>query len=254
MEMFKASEVFETAIRIEQNGKKFYRHFASSSENEHVKHTFDYLADEEEKHESTFKQMLSEFEKYEPRESYPGEFYDYMRAYADGIIFDEEKLNKQIEMATDIELAIDFGIDREIKSIVYYSEIKKFVPENQRERIEKLINEVNPQRIYTHSVKDTHQDHRNVAYATLAAARNVSEIFLYESPSLYLDFKPNYYVDVSDFIDEKLRILNLFASQNGKDYMKIEAIKGLAKFRGLATFINYAEAFEIFRVLKKKGV
>jgi LmbE family N-acetylglucosaminyl deacetylase len=122
------------------------------------------------------------------------------------------------------------------------------------DRLEKLIREVNPQRIYTHSVNDTHQDHRNVAYATLAAARNVPEVLFYESPSLYIDFKPNYYVDVTEYIDEKLSILNMFVTQNGKDYMKIEALKGLAQYRGLATKIKYAEAFETFRILKINDV
>jgi LmbE family N-acetylglucosaminyl deacetylase len=127
------------------------------------------------------------------------------------------------------------------------------IPQNHEviDRIEKIIHEVNPRRIYTHSVKDTHQDHRNVAYATLAAARNVPEIFFYESPSLYLDFNANYYVDISGFVDRKLDALNTFVTQNGKDYMKIEAIRGLAQFRGLATFVKYAEAFETFRILKK---
>ncbi len=120
--------------------------------------------------------------------------------------------------------------------------------------IEKIIEEVGPQRIYTHSVSDTHQDHRNVAYATLAAARNIPEILFYESPSIYLDFRPSYYVDITDYIDRKVKTLNIFATQNGKDYMKIEAIKGLAQFRGLATKIKYAEAFEVFRILKKDGV
>jgi len=58
------------------------------------------------------------------------------------------------------------------------------------DNIERIIKEVNPQRIYTHSVNDTHQDHRTVAYHTLAAARFVPEILFYESPSLYLGFKP----------------------------------------------------------------
>jgi LmbE family N-acetylglucosaminyl deacetylase len=121
-------------------------------------------------------------------------------------------------------------------------------------RMENIIREVNPQRIYTHSIKDTHQDHRNVAYASLVAARNIPEIFFYESPSLYLDFNPNYYVDITEFVDDKLKVLELFATQNGKDYMKIEALRGLAQFRGLATKSKHAEAFEIFRILKKDTV
>jgi len=121
------------------------------------------------------------------------------------------------------------------------------------DKIEKVVEEFKPDRVYTHSVKDTHQDHRKVAYATLAAARRVSEILAYESPSLYLDFRPNYYVDISDFIEEKIKSLNLFVSQNSKEYMKIEAIRGLARFRGLPQ-TKFAEAFETIRILRSEGV
>ena len=118
------------------------------------------------------------------------------------------------------------------------------------EKLEKIINEFRPQRIYTHSIKDTHQDHRTVAYATLAAARFIPEIFCYESPSLYLNFQPNYYVDVTNFIENKIEALNTFATQNSKDYMKINAIRGLAQFRGLTTSVKYAEAFEAIKIVK----
>ena len=72
------------------------------------------------------------------------------------------------------------------------------------DKLENVIKELKPTRVYTHSVKDTHQDHRNIAYATLVAARLVPEIFAYESPSLYLNFSPNYYVDISSYIDAHL--------------------------------------------------
>jgi LmbE family N-acetylglucosaminyl deacetylase len=122
------------------------------------------------------------------------------------------------------------------------------------DRLEKLISDIKPQRVYTHSVKDTHQDHRNVAYVSIAAARFVPEILAYESPSLYLMFTPNYYVDISNYIDEKIELLNCFSSQNGKDYMKINAIRGLSQFRGLAPNVSHAEAFEVIRILKPDGV
>jgi len=122
------------------------------------------------------------------------------------------------------------------------------------EKIEKVINEKKPARIYTHSVKDTHQDHRNTAFATLSAARFVPEIFAYESPSLYLNFTPNYYVDISPYIDKKIDLLNMFTTQNGKDYMKINAIKGLSQFRGLAPSVSHAEAFEAVRIIKSDSI
>ena len=122
------------------------------------------------------------------------------------------------------------------------------------DKIESIIKQVKPQRVYTHSVKDTHQDHRTVSYHTLAAARFVPEIFFYESPSLYLGFNPNYYIDITDYIEDKVRTLGIFATQNHKDFMKINGIQGLAQFRGLASSVKYAEAFEIVRILKTEGV
>jgi LmbE family N-acetylglucosaminyl deacetylase len=122
------------------------------------------------------------------------------------------------------------------------------------ERLEAIIRDVDPRRVYTHSVKDTHQDHRNAAYATLSAARFVPEIFAYESPSLYLNFNPNYYVDISSYIDKKINILNSFTTQNGRDYMKINAIRGLSQFRGLGPAVSHAEAFEIVRILKSDSI
>jgi LmbE family N-acetylglucosaminyl deacetylase len=122
------------------------------------------------------------------------------------------------------------------------------------EKIESVINEVRPRRVYTHSVKDTHQDHRNAAYATLPAARSVPEIFAYESPSLYLNFNPNYYVDISSYIEKKTELLGRFTTQNSRDYMKINAIRGLSQFRGLGPAVSHAEAFEVVRILKSDSI
>ena len=118
------------------------------------------------------------------------------------------------------------------------------------EKIEEAVRKAKPDRVYIHSINDVHQDHRNVAYTSLVAARSVSEILSFESPSLYLNFKPAYYVDITDFIEQKTKILKLFITQNGKDFMKINAIQGLAQFRGLSSSVKYAEAFEIIRILK----
>ena len=37
--------------------------------------------------------------------------------------------------------AIDFAIDREVDSILYYHEIKGFIAKNQHESIDRIINE-----------------------------------------------------------------------------------------------------------------
>lgn len=130
------------------------------------------------------------------------------------------------------------------------------IPQSHKtiEDLEKIIHDVKPRRVYTHSIKDTHQDHRNTAYATLSAARLVPEIFAYESPSHYLNFNPTYYVDISSYMEKKVEMLGNFTTQNGKEYMKINAIRGLAQFRGLGPSVSHAEAFEVVRILKSDSI
>ena len=117
--------------------------------------------------------------------------------------------------------------------------------------IENMIDKYHPQRVYTHCAKDTHQDHRTVAHTTISAARRVPEIYSYESPLTHPNFNPQYFVDITDTLSLKLEALNNFSSQSNKNYLKAEAIAGLAKFRGFQAGVLYAEAFEVIRCVKR---
>ena len=50
--------------------------------------------------------------------------------------------------------------------------------------ITRVIEEVQPDTIYTHSGQDLNQDHRNVHHATIVAARRVPRLFCYQTPVL----------------------------------------------------------------------
>lgn len=115
--------------------------------------------------------------------------------------------------------------------------------------IERVIETVKPDNVITHSLNDTHQDHRNCALATISAARNIPTIISFEPPSLTPMFHPALYVDISSTINEKIRALEEYASQNHKEFLKIDAIKGLAKFRGYQSKVEYAEAFEVVKII-----
>ncbi|HIE43352.1 MAG TPA: hypothetical protein EYP78_00965 [Candidatus Omnitrophica bacterium] len=130
----------QSLVRIEENGEKFYRRVADISEEGNVKESFTFLADEEVKHRETFEEMLPEIEKYEPPEAYPPEYFAYLRAYADNIIF-KAGIDKELPENMDAISAVDFGIHRELDSIAYYYEAKKFVPEVERSLIDKIIEE-----------------------------------------------------------------------------------------------------------------
>lgn len=138
---FNASEILQFAIRIEENGEKFYRYAVRIAEDENTKKIFNYLADEEINHKKIFEDLLSRIEKHEPVESYPGEYFAYLRAYVDENVFTNDMLNKEISRVKNTLSAISFGIQRELDSILYYHEVKTFVPKSQHDLIDKIIGE-----------------------------------------------------------------------------------------------------------------
>lgn len=117
-------------------------------------------------------------------------------------------------------------------------------------KIENVINKIQPNRVYTQCAQDRHQDHRNTAHATFSAARRVPEVLSYESPDSYPNFVPHYYIQVSNTISSKLRALRQFGSQRDKQFFEVNAIRGLAMFRGYQVGVQYAEAFEVIRIIK----
>jgi LmbE family N-acetylglucosaminyl deacetylase len=117
--------------------------------------------------------------------------------------------------------------------------------------IEFFVNEMEADIVFTHSLSDIHHDHKAVATSTIEAGRFVPNILSYEMP-LTKDFKPQIYYDISDAINEKVNLINLFWSQETKLYLKSNAIKGLAQYRALQsrlnTSIDFVEAFEVLKI------
>jgi len=139
---FNASEILQFAIRIEKNGEEFYRLMAEKLRKKELKDVFNYLAGEEVRHRRIFEDMVSRVQKYEPPESYTGEYFAYLNAYADGYVFTKEKkgklMAKRIKTAKD---AIEFALGAETDSILYYLEARNLVPEDQKGIIDKILEE-----------------------------------------------------------------------------------------------------------------
>jgi len=140
--IFAGSEIVELGIQIEKNGRDFYNTLVEQSKNQRAKEAFQYLAGEEEKHIAVFQKILDSVHKYEPPETYPGEYFAYMNALASDYVFTQK--NKGEEMAkrarSDKE-AIGLGIGFEKDSILFYEGMKKVVPEYDHKIVNKLIEE-----------------------------------------------------------------------------------------------------------------
>lgn len=112
--------------------------------------------------------------------------------------------------------------------------------------IEKYISKINPDIIFTINGKDTNQDHRNCFNATVSAARKKENILVYDSGS-GISFMPNLFVDITDFIDLKVKSLVNHKTQFDKTVE--EPIKGQAKLYAfkLRKPKRYFESFEVWR-------
>ncbi len=115
-------------------------------------------------------------------------------------------------------------------------------------QIEIIVNELNPDMVFTHSIHDLHQDHRAVHDATLRACRNLSTILCYESPSTTQDFQPNIFINIEQYIDIKIESIQEHKDQNKKKYVQPEQVYGKAIFRGAQAKLEKAEGFEAIRI------
>jgi len=141
MNIFDVTEIYQFAVQIEENGKKFYRAMVEKFDDAKVKELFAFLADEEIRHEKVFKEMLAKLEDYKPRESYPGEYFDYLHAYADNLVFTLDKLEENIGNVKTVGEALQFAIGKELDTILYYHEMRNVVPEHQQKMVDDIIDE-----------------------------------------------------------------------------------------------------------------
>lgn len=123
--------------------------------------------------------------------------------------------------------------------------------------LEKEIYRINPDRIYTLSTNDRHQDHRNCSYSVLSAGRYINEILLFEVYSVFPEFLPNYIIDFSkDLLDLKIKALFEFKSQFQNMDLVAKMIEGMAIKNSFINYANqkreltYSEAFEIGKIVK----
>lgn len=112
--------------------------------------------------------------------------------------------------------------------------------------------------IYIPNCTDVHSDHKIISEAAMSATKSfrnsyVKKIIMYETlsetefginPSV-VKFVPNYFVNITEYIDKKINIMNIFESEIGKAPFprSSENIRALAVYRGCTCGHRYAEAF-----------
>ena len=114
--------------------------------------------------------------------------------------------------------------------------------------ISRVIAEVQPTMIYTHSLHDVHQDHRNVHRAVMVAARQIGRVFCFQSPSATVEFRPTRFVRIDEQLETKLAAIEAFGSQVAvRAYLEPDLISATARYWSRFGDGRFAEAFEVIR-------
>jgi len=128
--------------------------------------------------------------------------------------------------------------------------------------LEGLIEDLNPEVVYTHHGGDLNIDHALVFRATLTATRPmkgrpVKRVYAYETASstewafqkFSPAFYPNVFVDISHTLDIKLQAMQLYESEvcPSPHPRSLQALRVIAQRWGSVVGLDAAEAFELIR-------
>lgn len=137
---------------------------------------------------------------------------------------------------------------------------------NMIPRVGKIFNEFEPEVIYVLNRSDAHSDHLITFRGIMACTKSfrypfVKRVLMYECISetefgVALPeniFIPNYYVDISKYINSKLDLMKIYDSELGEHPFprSLDNIKALAHFRGASVGVKYAEAFQLLKYIEK---
>ena len=159
--------------------------------------------------------------------------------------FAPDTLAREVREAT-AELGIpDGSLD------VHDFEVRTF-PVHRQDILELLIGlweEWGPDIVFQPSLHDVHQDHQVIAAEGLRAFKRTT-ILGYEIPWNNFDFAYQAYVSLQQaHVDRKVAALSRYASQQHRRYSDPEYIRNVARTHGINVNRDFAEVFEVYRVV-----
>lgn len=165
--------------------------------------------------------------------------------------------------------------EKQIEDIVKFYDIKKFYqldfPTTKLEEIDtslaigkisKIINEIKPEIIILPDYNDAHSDHKYVFDWCYACTKTFRYPYVRQVMTMEIlsetdfgrpenPFLPNYYVDISNYMNDKLDALKIYDTELGEPPFprSLKNVEALASLRGATAGVMYAEAFRIIKCI-----
>lgn len=140
---FTGKEVLEMAVRIEENGLKFYTDAGKAARSKELKALFKTLAEEEGTHIKLFlelKRTLVDDAASEGFDAYLEDAQQYLRSLADTEVFTNPEAGADAARGVhDEQEAIAMAIGMEKDSLLFYYELERMIRESDRKVVDTLI-------------------------------------------------------------------------------------------------------------------
>ena len=172
--------------------------------------------------------------------------------------WDSERVVKRQEEIRQVADAYQF--DRVYKLDLPTTKLDELPMGEIISKISEVINEVEPSGIYLQNRSDVHSDHRIGFEAVMACTKSfrypfIKRILMYETitetdfaPAFSENqFMPTVFIDITDYIDKKIDIMKIYASEIMVEPMprSLENIRNLVRYRGARIGVKAAEAFQL---------
>ncbi len=125
-------------------------------------------------------------------------------------------------------------------------------PRVRQELLDELLRlrqKINPQLVMTASRDDIHQDHSTLTIEAIRAFK-YSTILGYELPWNCRVMRHDFLVRLTDSqLERKIAAIQCYQTQQGSIYTDPDAIRSLARVRGMQCGATYAECYELIRAI-----
>jgi LmbE family N-acetylglucosaminyl deacetylase len=118
------------------------------------------------------------------------------------------------------------------------------------ENINNMMDRISPDLIFTHWHGDLHEDHFEIARASLVAARHLPCVLMYRSNWYHAaeNFNGRFYIDITSVINIKYELLKMHETEySRRGEIWVDFAKAKAQEAGLRIGVPYAEEFEVFK-------
>jgi len=180
-----------------------------------------------------------------------------MTSISEELGFSKKKINDRAEEIDKVKLSYGFSLVEKADFIT--TKLDTYPKSDLISVVSNMINTVQPEIIYLPFRNDVHSDHKIVFDVVASCTKSfrypcIKHVLAYETlsetefsiqPSNSCCFQPNFWVDISGFLDRKIEIMSIYEGETkNHPFPRSEKnLRALATFRGATAGVFAAESF-----------